>query len=206
MLLDSTTSVTLPQIISNPPASFYSFPISSRTRVHTSIRGLAPSSSSSASGGPGPATQERQREKNACERALRRALVGQRPAGVALGREGEDLSDEEEALGAENQMVTQFGHRFLLPIGRRLTQMEMDAAASPTPSQPDDERRQEDRNVASVSPLVGGQPVLEGELEGEEGGEVVDLDASIEDLDASGDIEDLDEGDVETEGESMEEE
>ena len=57
---------------------------------------------------------------------------------------------------------------------------------SPEPSDADQERRQEDRNGASpaASPMMGGmttQPVENGEGEGE-----VDLDASVEDLDASG--------------------
>jgi len=118
--------------------------------------------------------------------------MGLRPAGLAVGRESEELDVEEQALDDERQNINMFGHRFLLPFGRRLTQMEMDAAPSPTPSEPDNERRQEDRNMASPTlALVGGEdgdggaPVPDG---GEEGGgdeEMVDLDASIEDMDAS---------------------
>lgn len=79
-------------------------------------------------------------------RAQRRALMGKRPAGINLSRHADELSEEEDAMEDEKvgqslhhsdessltadsqQEVNMFGHRFLLPYGRRLTQMEMDAA------------------------------------------------------------------------------
>ena len=57
---------------------------------------------------------------------------------------------------------------------------------SPTPSEADQERRQEDRNLGSPHP---GGPIGEGDETLDEGGQV-DLDASVEDLDAS--VDDLD--------------
>lgn len=39
-----------------------------------------------------------------------------------------DLSDEEAQLDEEKHELNQFGHRFLIPIGRRITQMESEAA------------------------------------------------------------------------------
>jgi hypothetical protein len=96
--------------------------------------------------GPGPSTSVRQAERLQLERASRRALTGRRPAGVGIGREGNEL-EEEEAAAEEEEVrraafglmlllweltsqnnVGMFGHRFLLPYGRRQTQMELDAA------------------------------------------------------------------------------
>lgn len=59
-----------------------------------------------------------------------------------MGKESEDLEDEEAALEQESVCqapdvsyqtnekhdIGMFGHRFLLPFGRRQTQMELDAA------------------------------------------------------------------------------
>lgn len=58
-------------------------------------------------------------------------------------------------------------------------------AQSPSPSQVDEERRQEDRNEGGIpiSPLAV-QQADAGEMEEGEEGAVVDLDASVEDLDA----------------------
>jgi len=54
---------------------------------------------------------------------------------------------------------------------------------SPTPSEPDHERRQEDQNMGSpTSLLVGGDAEEAGAVGG--GEDEVDLDASVEDLDA----------------------
>jgi len=58
----------------------------------------------------------------------RRALRGLRAAGVALAHDAQDLSDEEEMLEREKASINAFGHRFLMPFGRMMTQMEMEAA------------------------------------------------------------------------------
>lgn len=118
--------------------------------------------------------------------ALLRALTGRRPAGTSLTKESDALEDQEVEYEDMKHGIDKFGNRFLQPYGLRLTLMEMEQRPSPEPSDADQERRQEDRNGASplASPMVGGmttQPVENGEGEGE-----VDLDASVEDLDASG--------------------
>ncbi|ORX39154.1 hypothetical protein BD324DRAFT_618668 [Kockovaella imperatae] len=127
----SNSGMSLPAL--DPPTSFafYPYGLSSQRQTHSSIRGLSlPSTTpdSLTGAGPGPKTEEIVREKLARARAERRALMGRRPPGVALGREAEELSDEEAAMEDEKQNINLFGHRFLLPFGRRLTQMEMEAA------------------------------------------------------------------------------
>ncbi|GFZ47311.1 hypothetical protein JCM24511_05054 [Saitozyma sp. JCM 24511] len=160
------------------------------------------------SGGPGPSTRSRLAQRQHLDRASRRALAGRRPVGVGLGREAVEMEDEEAAMEEEENNIGMFGHRFLLPYGRRQTQMELDAAPqSPTPSQLEDDRRQEDLGVGGVatSPLAPtGNPQTElTEMDEEQPEEVVDLDASVEDMDASGMY---DEEDGEQEEEEQEEE
>ncbi|WWC63901.1 uncharacterized protein I303_106506 [Kwoniella dejecticola CBS 10117] len=127
------------------------------------------------------------------KRAERRALMGRRAAGVGLGKDDDEVIHDEDVLDHEQHDINMFGHRFLLPYGRRLTQMEMDAAPSPSPSEHDHERRQEDHTMGS--PMMETQTQAQGgnmdmDDDGtEEGNEVVDLDASIEDLDDSGAVE-----------------
>ncbi|WVQ93084.1 hypothetical protein IAU59_000148 [Kwoniella sp. CBS 9459] len=135
------------------------------------------------------ARPSREDVRESSRRAERRALMGRRPAGTGLGKDDDDVIADEDVLDHEQHDINMFGHRFLLPYGRRLTQMEMDAAPSPSPSEPDHERRQEDRTMGSAgSPLAQPQN-LDEEDDGGEGG-AVDLDASIEDLDASEIVED----------------
>ncbi|GMK55301.1 hypothetical protein CspeluHIS016_0203570 [Cutaneotrichosporon spelunceum] len=111
-------------------------------------------------------------------RPRHRALRGLPPAGAALHLLAADLSDDEGVLDDEREDLNNFGRRFLIPIGRRNTQMEAEAAPSPTPS--DHDHRQEDRGGLSPSP----EPM-----------EDIDLDASVDDLDApdlDASLEDLD--------------
>ncbi|KAK4688357.1 hypothetical protein P7C73_g1755, partial [Tremellales sp. Uapishka_1] len=165
----------LPALQPSALYSFHPYPVSSRSRTHQTI--LHPQD-----GDAGPSTTRRR----GLDRAARRALTGKRPAGTHLGREAEDLSAEENELENEKEAINKFGNRFLLPYGRRQTHMEMDAARSPTPSEADHERRQEDQNVGSpTTPLVGtaGEEELE---EGQSEEAEADLDASVEDMDASG--------------------
>jgi hypothetical protein len=96
----------LPQLAVNPIYSFSPYPVTSRSYLHNALlRSIQPkstqSSSSTSSAGPGPSTERMQREKRAFDRAARRALAGRRPAGVALGREADELSDEEAELEDE---------------------------------------------------------------------------------------------------------
>ncbi|KAL1407681.1 hypothetical protein Q8F55_007114 [Vanrija albida] len=168
-MLESTNYPPLPQARRDTLYAFYAYPLRARERVHASLRGPAAAASSSSSSEPAAAV----------ERAARRALRGKRPAGVALGKDAADLSDEEAALEDDKHAINAFGHRFLLPFGRRLTQMEMEAAPSPTPS--DHDHRQEDRGAEPASP-VPPSPELD-EPEGDE----VDLDASLEDRDGDPD-------------------
>ncbi|WVF65411.1 hypothetical protein IAT40_000138 [Kwoniella sp. CBS 6097] len=207
MMLDGP-SCSLPAFEPMTLYSFYPYSLSPRSHVHSTLFPSSASSDNNAAG-PGPSTQAQARVTEGSEqdqkvdhsdrrsyrpsredvreslsRAERRALMGGRPAGTGLGKDDDDVIVDEDMLDHEQHDINMFGHRFLLPYGRRLTQMEMDAAPSPSPSEPDHERRQEDRTTGSAgSPLMQPQN-LDGEDEEEEGG-AVDLDASIEDLDAS---------------------
>ncbi|WVQ63774.1 uncharacterized protein L199_001928 [Kwoniella botswanensis] len=191
--------------------SFYPYPISPRSHVHSTLFPSSDPNSSSNSSSTSKqhpfskGTKEvvkqttRHQVQESMRRAERRALMGRRPTGVGLSRDDDEVINEEDMLDHEQHDINMFGHRFLLPLGRRLTQMEMDAAPSPSPSEHDHERRQEDHTM--------GSPMMETQIQGEqddeddeEDGGQVDLDASIEDLDNS---EMVDEG--EEEG-SMEEE
>ncbi|TXT13205.1 hypothetical protein VHUM_01606 [Vanrija humicola] len=174
-MIGSTNYPPLPQAQCDTLYAFYPYPLRARERVHASLRGPAPLSSTSSSSAASSSSSDTQA---AVDRAARRALRGKRPAGVALGKDAADLSDEEAALEDDKHAINAFGHRFLLPFGRRLTQMEMEAAPSPTPS--DHEHRQEDRGAEPPSP-VPPSPEL-GDQDGE-----IDLDASLEDRDADPD-------------------
>ncbi|KAK6906155.1 hypothetical protein I203_100139 [Kwoniella mangroviensis CBS 8507] len=204
MLLDGPSCLPVMEPINL--YSFYPYPISPRSHVHSTLFPTSdPSSSSSSqqhSTSKGTKEVEKQTARDQVQksmrRAERRALMGRRPTGVGLSRDDDEVMNEEDMLDHEQHDINMFGHRFLLPFGRRLTQMEMDAAPSPSPSEHDHERRQEDHTMGS--PMM--EPHIQGEQddEDEEDGGQVDLDASIEDLDNS---EMVDEG--EEEG-SMEEE
>jgi hypothetical protein len=76
----------------------------------------------------GALDEKRSAARRARERVARRALRGERPAGSALAFDAQDLSDEEEAHEMQRSGITAFGHRFLMPIGRMMTAMEMEAA------------------------------------------------------------------------------
>ncbi|KAK8844115.1 hypothetical protein IAR55_006909 [Kwoniella newhampshirensis] len=212
MMLDSSFT-PLPTLTPQTLYSFYPHPLSPRSHLHSTL--FSPSGESES--GPGPSTQkstllkQQQREcaapqcrpqthhertrrsdvHGAMKRAEERALMGRRPAGVGLGKDDEEIIVEEDLLEHEQHDTNMFGHRFLLPFGRRLTQMEMDAAPSPSPSEPDHERRQEDRSgpggVSPISPVVGVGATGLDDLDDEDGGGagIVDLDASIEDMDRS---------------------
>ncbi|WVW79497.1 hypothetical protein I302_101466 [Kwoniella bestiolae CBS 10118] len=192
--------------------SFYPHPISPRSHVHSTLfphpdnANTASSSGSSRQKGTQPDRAikkeiTREEVQQAMERAERRALMGRRPAGVGMSRDDDEVVNEEDILDHEQHDINMFGHRFLLPFGRRLTQMEMDAAPSPSPSEHDHERRQEDHTM--------GSPLMEPQIQGEDGEEdeedeegAVDLDASIEDLDNSEMVdEEENEGSIEEEQE-----
>lgn len=96
----STTTPYLPALPPSTSYSFYPYPLSSAPT--TSLRGLAPPTQSQAQAGPSTyRTNEIQRAARVRERAERRALVGLRPAGLAVGRESEDLDLEEMTLEDE---------------------------------------------------------------------------------------------------------
>jgi len=140
----STVTPNLPGLNPSTSYSFYPYPVKSAPT--TSLRGLAPPTQTQAQAGPSTHRRaEITRATRIRERSERRALVGLRPAGFAIGRESEDLDLEEMTLEDERvshlvwlyafvirltrqQHINMFGHRFLLPIGRRQTQMELDAA------------------------------------------------------------------------------
>ncbi|WVN88025.1 uncharacterized protein L203_103224 [Cryptococcus depauperatus CBS 7841] len=204
MLFDMATP--FPSLSPNTLYSFSQHPIASRSYLHSTLLafddgdGLGPQAEqppkfySSARMGPydvtgtGAATPEikgmvRPRDKEDCmrRRAERRAVMGRPPAGVMLDIQEEKISMDEDRVGHEEHNVNMFGHRFLLPYGRRQTQMEMDSAPSPSPTEPDHEHRQED--AASVPTLAVGE---------EDETPTQDLDASIEDLDADSALSDTD--------------
>ncbi|WVQ81128.1 hypothetical protein IAT38_003250 [Cryptococcus sp. DSM 104549] len=204
MMLD-TSFTPFPSLEPTTLYSFYPYPVSPRTELHDILPPPTP-----ASAGPGPSTLQHQTQslslrssgrisetrkedvRLATRRAEKRALMGRLPAGVALGREEDLLDQEDDVLEHEQRDINMFGHRFLLPYGRRLTQMEMDSAPSPSPSEPDHELRQEDNTVGHI-PLENGQEAEEDE------GEIRDLDASIEDMDEEyeGSDDEMDEDDEE---------
>jgi hypothetical protein len=99
----STSIPHLPALQPSTAYSFYPYPIQSIPT--TSLRGLAPPPTQSQAG---PSSQTRAQIQQATrirERAQRRALVGQRPAGFAVGRESEDLDLEEMAFDDERVSV-----------------------------------------------------------------------------------------------------
>ncbi|OCF35700.1 hypothetical protein I316_02755 [Kwoniella heveanensis BCC8398] len=224
MMLDGP-SCSLPAFEPMTLYSFYPHPLSPRSHLHSTLlhdrhkaalrpstqprrskREVAASTKHDDGGGDnddesGNASilrPSREDVRESLKRAERRALMGRRPAGTGLGKDDEDVIVDEDMLDHEQHDINMFGHRFLLPYGRRLTQMEMDAAPSPSPSDPDHERRQEDRTMGSAgSPLIQPRNLDDDDEGDEEDGGVVDLDASIEDLDASEIIED--EGSMEEE-------
>lgn len=149
------TSTALPPQRPSPLFSYYAYTISSRDRVHASLlspyssssassssRSPGPSSSTSGSGGrwkprtsvPVPAHAAAAARRSSLARAQRRALMGKRPAGFAVAHDLADLSDEEAALDEDKAAINQFGHRFLMPFGRRMTLGEMETAPVSDPS------------------------------------------------------------------------
>ncbi|WWC91076.1 uncharacterized protein L201_006017 [Kwoniella dendrophila CBS 6074] len=205
MLLDGSS--LLPTLEPLTLYSFYPHPISPRSHVHSTL--FPSTENQAAEAGPSTSTKwkkqkktvekvnndngiRREDVKESMKRAERRALMGKRPAGIGLGKDDDEVINDEDMLDHEQHDINMFGHRFLLPFGRRLTQMEMDAAPSPSPSDHDHERRQEDHAMGG-SPMMEPQ-MQEGEMEDED--EQVDLDASIEDLDNS---ETIDDGSIEEE-------
>lgn len=139
------TSNALPPQRPSPLFSYYAYTISSRDRVHASLlnpysasSSRPPSSSSSSSPSssrwkprtsvPVPPHSASAARRSSLARAQRRALTGKRPAGFAVAHDLADLSDEEAALDEEKASINQFGHRFLMPFGRRMTLGEMETA------------------------------------------------------------------------------
>lgn len=107
MLLTDLPNPHLPM----PSHTHYPYPLTSRLKTHSSI--LNPLSNYAyghgdanlPGGGPGPTTtsnvEKRDRNRLALKRAEARALAGRRPAGVELGKEAEELSDEERNMEDE---------------------------------------------------------------------------------------------------------
>jgi hypothetical protein len=94
----STTTPHMPALQPSTSYSFYPYPV--KTIPATSLRGPVPPTQAEA--GPSRNRQtERQRATRIRERAEKRALIGQRPAGLAVGRDSEDLDLEEMALDDE---------------------------------------------------------------------------------------------------------
>ena len=108
LLLGSMTTFTgfFPALEPSTSYSFYNHPLSSRSNVHQTIRGVQPMHAQGSQpvplSNPGPTTEEIRREARARHRTEKRALVGKRPAGTWLGKEAEELSEEEEAFEDEN--------------------------------------------------------------------------------------------------------
>lgn len=119
-----------------PPNTLFSFahrPVTSRSRLNASLRtGWAPTPTPSSKPSKAACSGSSSASSVAAARRLRRprhrALRGLPPAGAALTALAADLSDEEGALNEEKEELNNFGRRFLIPIGRRNTQMEAEAA------------------------------------------------------------------------------
>lgn len=111
MLLTTTPAPSLPL----PSHTYYPYPLTSRLKTHSSIlQPLSPHaygyqdpsvSQSKAKAGPGPSSasnaEKRERHRLALKRAEERALAGKRPAGVELGKEADEMSDEEGVIQDE---------------------------------------------------------------------------------------------------------
>ena len=90
----------------NPSTSYSFYPYTIKITPTTSLRGLAPPTQNQAQAGPSTNRRaEITRATRIRERSERRALVGMRPAGFAIGRESEDLDLEEMTL--EDERVSQ---------------------------------------------------------------------------------------------------
>lgn len=136
---------TYPPLPTTTPSPLFSFahtPITSRSRLNASLRATSwstqpPSSVHPSHPSHAASTSTHRLDEDETEidsrvlltkRARHRALRGLQPAGAALRIDAAELSDEENALEAEKEDLNHFGHRFLIPIGRRNTQMEAEAA------------------------------------------------------------------------------
>lgn len=96
----SSTAPNLPALTASTSYSFYPYPL--KSGPSTSLRGLAPPAQTPPQAGPSTNRQaEITKVARIRERAERRALVGLRPAGFAIGRESEDLDLEEMTLEDE---------------------------------------------------------------------------------------------------------
>lgn len=127
MILSTSHYPPLPTSDPITTTSFHAYPISSRSSLHTvllpktshprSLRGPAylPTQDASRSSsrcpiaGPGPTSLSLRHERKALKRAEKRAVAGQRPAGVGMAIDADDLSEEEETLREEKvSMVSGF--------------------------------------------------------------------------------------------------
>lgn len=96
-----------------PSHTYYPYPLTSRLKTHSAILNpLSPHAYGhkdqpqpdvqTSQGGPGPSSashaEQRDRHRRALKRAEARALAGKRPAGVELGKEGEEMSEEERVM------------------------------------------------------------------------------------------------------------
>ncbi|CDZ97432.1 hypothetical protein [Phaffia rhodozyma] len=99
-----------------------------RTRIPSSSRRAA-QISSARSQAPRSVLVDR-----ASSRDVERALDGRLPLGMNLVLEDQDLSDEELEILLKNREIRDYGRTFLIPIGCRRTQEEIDAVQSRSPS------------------------------------------------------------------------
>jgi len=169
MFLDPISQPTLPTLLPDPIHSFYPYPVLPRSKVHQSL--LSPSSNTtqkqfqSIQPGPGPSTEQNAKSRNAKQRAARRALMGRRPAGVALGREAEELSDEEASLEDEKVRLSFHGSDSSKPdAGTSKTSICL-AIVSSSPSADDIHRWRWMRRPSVVSssllPMIDGGEVTD---------------------------------------------
>lgn len=120
-------SELLPPQRPSPLFSYHAYSVTGRERVHATL--LGPSARwTPRTSVPVPPYASTLGQRNAQARAQRRALTGRRPPGVATAADLAELSDEEAALDDDKAAVNQFGHRFLMPFGRRMTLGEMETA------------------------------------------------------------------------------
>ena len=103
----------MPVFVPNNIYSFYPYPISSPYRVHQTLLGQTSSTSTASDSyhrNKSNQTARHEEDGHRFSRMTRRVLLGRRPAGMALGREAEELSEEEAALDNE-KVLRQFPYR-----------------------------------------------------------------------------------------------
>lgn len=100
MLLDNTSpQLALPLSTTH---SFSPYPLASRTKTHDSILHPASACISQTNAAPGPGPSTLQASRDTMDRVSRRSLMGKRPFGIGMGKESDDLEEEEAALEQES--------------------------------------------------------------------------------------------------------